>query len=123
MGHEMKMGQDGILRVKFSGFLDGEEAEAYIREYEGYVKHATVDEPLHTLSDAQEMTKMSSSARKLFIESFSSPDVRVGKTAIVGASRYLRVLAGFILKAVGRDNIRLFASEEEALPWLVQESG
>jgi hypothetical protein len=30
-------------------------------------------------------------------------------------------LTSFILKAVGRDNIRLFATEEEALPWLGQE--
>jgi hypothetical protein len=116
------MGQDGILRVKFFGFLDGEEAQAYIREYDGYVRHATLDNPLHALADAQEMSKMSSSARKIFIESFSTPDERVGRTAIIGASRYLRVLASFILKAVGRDNIRLFATEEEAVPWLVQKS-
>ena len=37
---------------------------------------------------------------------------------LVGASRYVRVLTGFVFKAVGRENIRLFASEEDALVWL-----
>jgi hypothetical protein len=64
---------------------------------------------------------MSSAARRTIIETFNSSDARIGKTAVVGASRYLRVLTSFILKAVGRDNIRLFATEEEALPWLGQE--
>jgi len=122
MGHEMRMGQDGILRVKFIGFLEREDAEAYIRDYSTYVERATPEKPLHSLADAKEMTKMSSVARKTIIETFSSSDARIGKTAVVGASRYLRVLTSFILKAVGRENIRLFATEEEALLWLGQET-
>lgn len=121
MGHEIEMGQDGILRVRFIGFLEKEDAEAYIRDYSSYVTGATPEQPLHALADATEMTKMSSAARKTIIETFNSSDARIGKTAVVGASRYLRVLTSFILKAVGRENIRLFATAEEALPWLVQE--
>jgi hypothetical protein len=121
MGHEMRMGPDGILRVKFIGFLNREDAEAYINDYNSYVAGASSDKPLHALADARGMTKMSSAARKTIIETFNRSDARIGKTAVVGASRYLRVLTSFILKAVGRDNIRLFATEEEALPWLGQE--
>lgn len=121
MGHEMRMGQDGFLRVRFIGFLDGEDAEAYIQDYASYVDQATPDKPLHALADATEMTKMSSVARKTIIEAFGSSDTRIGKTAVIGASRYLRVLTSFILKAVGRENVRLFAGEEEALQWLNQE--
>lgn len=122
MGHEIRMGEDGFLRVRFIGFLGKEDAEAYIRDYTSYVEQATPEKPLHALADATEMTKMSSAARKTIIETFSSSDARIGRTAVVGASRYLRVLTSFILKAVGRDNIRLFATEEEALPWLGEES-
>lgn len=121
MGHEMRMGQDGILRIKFEGFFDTEDVKAYFDEYYAHLAHATPEKPLHALADLKEMTKMSSAARKTIIETFGDSDARIGKTALVGASRYLRVLASFILKAVRRDNIRLFATEEEALPWLGQE--
>jgi len=121
MGHEMEMGQDGILRVKFEGFFEREDVEAYFDEYYTYLASATPEEPLHALADLRGVTKMSSAARRTIIEAFNNSDARIGKTAVVGASRYLRVLTGFILKAVGRDNFRLFATEEEALPWLGQE--
>lgn len=40
----------------------------------------------------------------------------------VGANRYTRVLARLVLKASGRDNIRFFGLEEEAVAWLKAES-
>lgn len=122
MGHEMRMGQDGILRVKFEGYFEREDVEAYFNEYYAYLADATPEKPLHALADLGTVTKMSSAARKTIIEAFDSSDPRIGKTAVIGASRYLRVLTGFILKAVGRDNIRLFATEEEALPWFGPEN-
>jgi hypothetical protein len=42
----------------------------------------------------------------------------LGKAATIGVDRYTRVLIGFVLKATGRDNIRLFDTEEQALAWL-----
>jgi hypothetical protein len=49
-------------------------------------------------------------------------DFRLEKAAVVGASRYARVLASFIMKATGRNNIRFFVSEEEGLAWLKAKS-
>jgi hypothetical protein len=118
MAYEVKMGEDGILRLSFVGFIDRDDMEGYTKEYMAFVRERAEDEPVHAIVDASRMGKMSSAARKMSIETFSNPDPRVGKTAIVGASRYLRVLTGFILKAIGRENIRLVATEEEGLEWL-----
>jgi hypothetical protein len=112
------MGDDGILRVRFIGNLDREDAEAYLGDYQRYLEGREPGEHLHFLVDATDLGKFSAAARKLWIDAFRDPDPRIGDTALVGASRYVRVLSSFILKAVGRDNVKLFATEGEALAWL-----
>ena len=118
MPHQMSMGEDNILRVVFQGQMDREGAESYIDDYGRFVEQIPEGELLHFVVDASELGKISAAARKVLIESFRNPDPRVGSTAMIGASRYVRVLTGFVLKAVGRENIRLFPAEEEALAWL-----
>jgi hypothetical protein len=54
-------------------------------------------------------------------EALQDRDPRVGRSAMVGTSPYFRVLVGFILKATGRDDVRLFALLDEALDWLGSE--
>jgi len=112
---------DGVLRVRFIGNVDKETAEAYLAEYQQFLVDASPERPLHFLADATHLGKFSAAARKIWIDAFRDPDPRIGNTAMVGASRYVRVLSGFVLKAVGRDNVRLFATEEEALAWLASK--
>jgi hypothetical protein len=112
------MSEDGVLRVRFIGNVDREDAEAYLGEYQRYLQDTEPGKPLHFLVDATDLGKFSAAARKLWIDAFRDPDPRIGNTALVGASRYVRVLSGFVLKAVGRENVKLFATEKEALAWL-----
>jgi hypothetical protein len=72
------------------------------------------------LADLSQGGKFSAEFRKTLAGLMNDP--RTGKVANVGAKRYNRVLAGFLLKATGRDNIRFFKLEEEALAWLKTES-
>jgi hypothetical protein len=81
-----------------------------------YLESATETEPLLLLSDVSRLGKVSVKARSALAG--LSGDPRLGKNAILGSSRYQRVLATFIDKAVGRDNIRFFDTEAEALAWL-----
>jgi hypothetical protein len=116
MAHEMRMGDDGILRVAFIGDMDREDVEAYIRDLAPFRATATEAKPLTIIVDTSRLGKASSAARKAFIGLANDP--RIGRSALIGVNRYVRVLAGFLAKAAGRENYRFFDSEEEAVAWL-----
>jgi len=112
------MGDDRILRIDFAGgTLERAEVDDFVRDFHVYLDAATPEVPLRTLTIAdQSGKKLSSQVRKAFAD--LNLDPRLGKSATVGTNRYIRVLVGFVLKATGRDNIRFFETEEQALAWL-----
>jgi ABC-type transporter Mla MlaB component len=118
MPYELSMGDDGILRLAFIGDIDAEDVLAYVEEYTPFSEAAIETGPLRILVDASQVGKVSSSARKALVEVYRAPGTEMMTTAIVGANRYIRVLAGFIMKALGRKGLRFFDSEEAALAWL-----
>lgn len=120
MAHEIKMGDDGILRIAFIGDLGKEETDAFSKDYLLFLRAAAETKPLSALVDVSRLGQISAAARKVLSE--INRDPRIGKTAVLGANRYLRVMAGFVLKAAGRDNVSFQGSEEEALAWLKAES-
>ncbi len=119
MAHEIKMGDDGILRITLLGDVGSEEAIAFTGDYQVFLASATKKKPLLALVDASQTGSISTAARKVLAE--TNRDLRIGKTAVLGASRYLRVMVGFVLKVAGRDNVSFCDSEEEALAWLKAE--
>ncbi len=116
MGYRIKMRDDGILHTSFHGDVTTEEMEAFRREFLVYLNAATEEEPLLVISESPGLTKFSAGARRILVELQRSP--RLGNSAVVGASRYSRVLTTFVLKATGRNNIRFFDTIEEAAAWL-----
>lgn len=118
MAYRIEISQDNILHVVFEGELGEEDMESYLQEYDEFLSDASETEPLLFLVDSSEITKVSAVARKYFVQALRQPDPRTGRTAMIGSSRYVRVLTSFVLKAVGRDDIRLFDTEEEGLAWL-----
>lgn len=120
MPYQLNERDDGILHVTLVGNVDPDEWNAYIEEYESFLESAAGTEPVHFLVDVSEMGKASSRTRKAVVQDLRTPHSRVGKTAMVGTNRYARVLTSFLLKAVGRDDIRFFETTEEAVAWLKQ---
>lgn len=117
MPYQLKMREDGILQIAFDGGLQPAELEQFVSEFTRYLESATPDAPLRTLTMVdQSGNKLAPAVRKTFADLNADP--RLGKSATVGMDRYTRVLAGFVLKATGRNNIRFFASEELAVAWL-----
>lgn len=116
MVHQLGMGGDGILRLKFIGDTDKLGAEALIADFAPYLAQATAENPLCILWDDAQGGKASSEVRKFYAD--LNRDSRIGKVAIFGAQHYGRVLGEFILKFTGRDNIRFFDTQEQALRWL-----
>jgi hypothetical protein len=119
MAHEMQMGDDGILRVKFWGDFEQADVDAYMADFQPILEQVTGK--IHFLVEVSGVGKASSGARKLFGEMFRDPDPRTGKTALLGANRYVRVVAGFVIKITSGQNMRLFDSEEKALAWLKED--
>jgi hypothetical protein len=118
MAHEIKPVEDGILWVKLSEDMDLEDILAYTQDLQAFLDTVPETEKLQFLADASQMGKMSARARKAITDMFRNPDPRIGDSAMVGGSRYVRVLGGFVMKAAGRDDVRFFDSEEEAVTWL-----
>ena len=119
MAHELRMGNDGILRVAFIGDMGKDDVEAYIRDLAPFRATATKEKPLTMIIDTSQQGKASSAARKAFVELANEP--RIGRLALIGVNRYVRVLVGFLARAAGRENFRFFDSEEEAVAWLKNE--
>jgi hypothetical protein len=120
MAHKLEMCDDGILRLAFIGDQDEKDMEAFQQDFAPFLEAVTEEEPLRIFTDSSQSGKFTSAARKTFLTLNRNP--KIGRTAILGASRYTRVLAGLVLKATRRDNIRFFDSETEALAWLKAES-
>jgi len=120
MSYTFEMGQDGILRATFLFGATGSELESQWQEVEAFSREAReAGKPLHVLVDARQGGKPSTQDRKRILAlERANPD---GRVAIFGLSRYVRVLVMFINKATGRDHVRYFGSEEEALAWLNAE--
>ena len=120
MAYELEIRDDGIARLATIGDQDREEVENLRKDLESLLEAATEAEPVRLIVDSSRSGKTSSAARRIYVE--LNRDPRIGKTALVGSRRYGRLLGTFIVKATGRDNIRFFDSEEEALAWLKAES-
>ena len=117
MAYKLEMDQEGILRLWFEGNISTEEMEAFRADFTAFLEQSTEEKPLLVLSySTSEAAKFSPGARKIFVQ--LNRDPRIGKAATLGVNRYTRVLAGFILKASGRDNVQFFDTEEEAVAWL-----
>ena len=114
MAYELRMGDNGILRIFSSS--EGKELDVSLKDFETFLETATEAGPLLILMDGRDAGKAPARARKAFAKLGQDP--RVGKCALLGMGRYVRLMASFVNKAVGRDNIRFFGSEEKAIAWL-----
>lgn len=116
MAHQLRMGNDGIVRLMFIGDTDRKAVPTLIADFTPYLDQATPEHPLYVLWDDTRGGKAAPEARKFYAD--LNRDPRIGKVAIFGAQHYGRVLGEFILKFTGRDNIRFFDTQELALSWL-----
>lgn len=116
MTFKINMEQDGILRIHLEGDLNHGNVESFKREHMPYVEASTSDLPLKSILFVQHLGRLSSSARQYLTD--LNKDPRYGFAAYVQPSRRARVLGQFITKATGRDNIKYFNNETEALTWM-----
>lgn len=116
MSFEVRMGRDGILRVKLSGDLDRMITEQLNRKLVPFIDASTPEHPLKQMVFFQQMDRVSPALRR-YLTSLHQ-DLRIGKTAFIQPPRHVQVLAQFIQKASERANIVYFDQEGDALTWL-----
>jgi hypothetical protein len=117
MTHKVRMGDDGILRVSFWGEMGQDEWQAYHNDISSYVEAAIAEgKQLPVIIDARQAGKVSAAARRSIAGISDQPGTL--KVAVVGVSRYHRLVATVLSKARGRGPANLFASEEDAVTWL-----
>lgn len=118
MGFDFQEQSDGIIRVTFTGDIEERDALASAEMYKQVVERTPEDGVILFLVDVSRVGKSSFRSRKAFIELFSGSERRTTRTAVVGANRYVTLIADFILRTLGKTHVRLFDSESEALAWL-----
>lgn len=121
MPFEIRMGSDGILRIIFSGDLDHTVLDTLQRELSPYVEASTPGKPLKNMMYFQQIGQLSPTVRRYLSD--LNQDERLGQTAFIHPPRKARVLGKFMLNASGRDNIRYFEQEGEAITWLQNHKG
>jgi hypothetical protein len=107
-----------IARARALGVLDEKEAHGIL---EGTLRMAEEHgDKLDWLIDLSQMTKATSSARKILAQ--ASGHQSINKYAFAGASVFVRTVANFIAAAANQKNARHFATEEDALGWLKKDA-
>ncbi len=114
MGYEVKMGEDGVLYSRLSGYMSDEEAAEYKQMCLQYLEQATGT--VSTFVDCREIKKMSSQARRVMAELNDHPNA--GRVGVVGVGPYVAALTTFINKLIGKTDLRFFRDQEEALAYV-----
>jgi hypothetical protein len=118
MAHEFSVGEDGLVRLAMIGNITDDDVTALVNELQPHLDNATPEIPLRIIVYAGREERTEPAARKRFVE--LNKDPRIGMMAIVGGSRFNRVVATIILKATGRSIIHFYETEAEAVAWLLQ---
>ncbi|MBN1873479.1 MAG: STAS/SEC14 domain-containing protein [Anaerolineae bacterium] len=118
MAYKVYMDDNDILRLLIMGNFLKEDVDLYFKEIIVF-KNKMQGNPLRMLVDAREVEKVDAAARRTMMEFLqSSHFVRV---AVLGKSRYVRVLVKLVNKVIGQENVRFCSSEAEALAWLEEK--
>ena len=120
MTHEIYDFTDNILTFGFTGTINQEAIELFAEATIPYFEQGTKEKPIHFLVDTESDDGMSLYARRWFTQ--LNKDERLDKVALVGGSSRTKVIASFILRATGRNNLRFFPTFEEGRQWILDGS-
>ena len=112
--YQITCGADQIFRIYFDGYIEEADAQAYRDEIVEIFEQES--EPIRSILYVANVRRVSGGARRIFREVGQRP--MSGESVVLGTNRYLRVAATFVIRAVGKNTIRVMDEEEEAVKWL-----
>ena len=104
----------GVARREVIGILTLETAVGIHHDQDGIIEK--YGEGVDWLIDLSRMKKANSDARKRIVA--ISGDPKAGRFAIFGAPVFVRTVVNFIMAAAGKNNVKHFSTEGDALRWL-----
>ncbi len=116
--------QDGVVYMRLVGSLNNDNLEALTGQIEEAKKlvlrtHDETARKVPVLFDTSEFTgTYNVSAMMQFKDLEATNRPHVAKTALFGGSAAARVAAEITIELTGQDNLKLFATKEEAASWL-----
>lgn len=121
---EISLGEDGIMVLTFTGSVLEEDLEVFQSSLDVAsmaIKHQ-FDQKKHKVKTILDMTsfsgKYTAGALGILAEFAKNNTPYIEKSASFGGSTALRVAGETVSNLAGRDNIKVFATKEEALAWL-----
>ncbi|MDO8572832.1 MAG: STAS/SEC14 domain-containing protein [bacterium] len=105
--------ENGIVYYTISAPVDEKEAVRLDTVGEGFIN---TGEASFVLINIEKSKEFSSSARKAWVKFLQNPKIK--RTAMFGGNVFVRTLASFVIAAAGKENIKFFGTEQEALGWL-----
>lgn len=120
MAYTVERLKEGVLKVEFIDVISEEDAIGFAAGVQAHLRPEKGAKQLDVLIDTSSAdSKLAPKTRRILTEYNKNP--LIGNHAVVGINRALKVMATFIVKASGRNNIRFFDTEAEALDWLEKE--
>ena len=119
MGYSINRLDGNIIKFEMLGDFTAEDAKNHADEMDPILNElAQNGQKAQFLIYTEQLKKISVEGRRSFSE--RNGDDRIGKTAVVGVNRFLKVIARFIMVASGKSNIKFFDLEDDldAIEWL-----
>ena len=119
MGYSIEKLGENIIKFEMIGDFTAEDAQNHADQMDPILSElAQNGQQAQFLIYTEQLKKISVEGRRSFSE--RNGDDRIGKTAVIGVNRFLKVIARFIMVASGKNNIRFFDIEDDidAIKWL-----
>ncbi len=119
MGYKIEKLDNNIIKFDMFDTFSAEDAVGHAVEMDPILSQLELaGQKAAFLIYTTNLNKISVEGRRSFSERNGDP--RIGKTAVIGVNRFLKVIARFIIVASGKDNIRFFdvPDEGDAIAWL-----
>lgn len=107
--------QDGIVMAYLSGEADTADVEEYVA---ALVPLLRMRAPASVLTDASELDDVTMRARWVYAQRMTEHRRFIGRSAVVGLSPSMEVATRVMIRASGRDDLRVFPTRAQALGWL-----
>ena len=120
MAYTTEMREDGIWQITIDGQFNDDEMALFVEEFIEVLESKPEPNSVNLLVDVRNIGKVSPAIRKMLKDlQLGERYPQLGRTAVWGNSRFVKVLIDFILKAASQeDDMQFFNGSDEALAWL-----
>lgn len=121
MAYSIQHINDSLIKIILDGDIGKYDALRLREELESYLEASwTNRKQVNVIADVHQLMGVSAEARHLL--SSQNRDKRIGRVAVIGFNRALKVMAHFVMVESKRNNIYFFDTIAEAESWLLERA-